>query len=154
MEGGAIAFLTSLAWIVVLMALGDTAELAADSIIQGLEASGGSFSANVYVTQLLLVWPGLVVILLSLMAATFYKGDVDPRLAIRRTTVYGALGILFVFFFSALGNVVSEFVESRLGLPGIVGTGLYGGSVAVLLLPLRGRFMKVAEGWVPSLDAE
>lgn len=93
-------------------------------------------------------------VLAGLTVAVLYQGTVDPALMIRRTTVYGILGVAFVFFFAALGNVVSEFLEARVGLPGIVGTGLYGGVVAVLLLPLRGWFTRVTERWVPKLESD
>ena len=92
--------------------------------------------------------------LAGLAIAVFYDGALDPSLAIRRTTVYGALGILFVFLFAGFGNVASEFVEQRLGLPGIVGTALYGGTVAVLLLPLRGWFTRATGRWVPKLEGD
>lgn len=95
------------------------------------------------------VGAGPFLVLLGIAIAVLYQGTVDPTLVICRTSVYGFLSVVFVFCFAALGNIVSELVEARLGLPGIVGTGLYGGGVAVLLLPFRGWTRRQAERWVP-----
>lgn len=87
--------------------------------------------------------------LVGLTVAVLYQGTVDPALMIRRTTVYGVLGVVFVFFFAGLGNIASEFLEARLGLPGVVGTGLYGGTLATVLLPLRGWLNRHTGVWLP-----
>ena len=92
---------------------------------------------------------GPLLVIIGLGVAVLYQGTVDPALMIRRTSVYGFLGVVFVFCFAALGNITSEFAESRLGLPGAVGTGLYGGFVAVLLLPFRGWVNRLTGRWVP-----
>ena len=89
-----------------------------------------------------------------LLLAVFYDGAIDPAFVIRRTTVFGILGVICVFLLAGLGNVVSEMVEERLGLPGVVGSGIYGGVVAILLLPLRRRFERITERWMPDYRTE
>lgn len=90
----------------------------------------------------------LPLFLIGLAIAVLYQGALDPSLAVRRTAVYGALGVIFVFLFAGLGNAASDVVQARLGLPGFVGSGLYGGTVAILLLPLRKRFSGIAGRWM------
>jgi hypothetical protein len=91
-----------------------------------------------------------LILVLCLAVAIFFSGAVDPTLVIRKTTVYGALGVLFVFLFAGLGNLVEGWVESALGLPGAVGSIMTGGAIAVALLPLRGRFAGLVGRWAPE----
>jgi len=58
----------------------------------------------------------------------FYRGDIDPRLAIRRTTVYGALGVAFLFLFAGLGNAAEGFLEASLGMAPLAGSIVTGGT--------------------------
>ncbi|MFC1574702.1 adenylate/guanylate cyclase domain-containing protein [Gemmatimonadota bacterium] len=82
---------------------------------------------------------GGVVFVACLAVALFRDGLFDPALAIRKTTVYGAVGIAFLFLFSAFGNVAESWLEGSLALPGGVGSALTGGSIAVLLIPVKRR---------------
>jgi class 3 adenylate cyclase len=78
-------------------------------------------------------------ILLSLLIATFYSGEFDPSLAIRKTSVYGTLGLLFLFLFAGFGNAAEGFLESSVGLPPFAGSVVTGGTLAVILIPVKRR---------------
>jgi class 3 adenylate cyclase len=95
--------------------------------------------------------PGSVVmvILVALYLAVFYAGSIDPTLMIRRATVYGALGILFLFFLAGFSNLAEEFLESTVGLPGGLGTVLGGGGIAVVLIPVKHRIDEYMNRMLP-----
>lgn len=79
------------------------------------------------------------VVLVCLYLAVFYDGLLDPTLAIRRTTVYGTMGLVFLFLFAGLGSLAENWLESSVGLPGSLGTVLIGGTSAVVLVPVKRR---------------
>jgi hypothetical protein len=105
---------------------------------------------SVFGWLLLLLPLAPLILVLCLAVAVFFSGAMDPALVIRKTTVYGAIGVIFVFLFAGLGNLVEGWVESALGLPGSVGSIITGGAIAVVLLPLRGRFAGIARRWTPD----
>ena len=81
----------------------------------------------------------MVIFVSALGVAVFYHGALDPRLAIRRTTVFGSVGVLFVSLFAGLGNLAEEWLGRGLGLPGGIGTVLSGGAIAAGLIPVKRR---------------
>ena len=87
--------------------------------------------------------------LVALGMAVLYEGAVDPRLAIGKTTVYGTLGVLFVILFSVVESIVSDLIEARLDLPGMVGSGASGAIVAAIILPLRGAVSRRVNRLLP-----
>lgn len=89
------------------------------------------------------------VILLSVITGVFYHGAVDPALALRKTTVYGAMAIAAVFLFAGLESLVSELLEEGLGVSGLVGSIVVGGAVALAIAPLYGKLRAVAERFLP-----
>ncbi|MFG1691131.1 hypothetical protein ACGF5M_03055 [Gemmatimonadota bacterium] len=97
---------------------------------------------------------GLVVFLLALAVAVFYQGAIDPRLTIKRTTVYGALGVLFLFLFAGIGNFVEDAVQQFSGMSGGIGSIVTGGLIAVVVLPLKGRFSNVADRYLPKVERD
>ncbi len=89
---------------------------------------------------LLVLAPTVLVIACTI--ALFYAGSVDPGLVLKRSTVFGALGALGIVLFAGLEEVLSEWVASRMGLPGVVGSLLAGsvtGGVMILLRKTVGR---------------
>ncbi len=78
-----------------------------------------------------------LVIVLGAAVGILYGGAIDPTLALERSAVYGALGVLGLVGFAAVENAVSERVEAWLDLPGFVGAMAAGGVVALILIPLR-----------------
>ncbi|MFW6088424.1 MAG: hypothetical protein ACODAB_01650 [Gemmatimonadota bacterium] len=85
-----------------------------------------------------------LVLVVSAAVGILYAGAIDPALALRRSTVYGALGTLGVLAFAALESAVAEWLESRLELPGFVGSVTTGVMVTAALLGLR----RAARGWL------
>jgi hypothetical protein len=92
-------------------------------------------------------------IVLGAAVGTLYSGAIDPELALEKSAIYGALGVLAVVAFAAMENVVSELVEGWLQLPGFVGSMAAGGLVAVALVPLRGLLRSWIDRSRPPTDA-
>jgi hypothetical protein len=84
----------------------------------------------------------LLGILASIAAAMLYRGALDPGLVLRRTTVYGALGVCVAFLFAVLENILSSQVAMRLGMPGATGSWLAGGVTALTVGPLHHRIKR------------
>ena len=95
-----------------------------------------------------------LLILTGFAMAILYSGAFDVRPIINKTSVYATLGVLFVLLFAVVESLVSEVVEARLGLPGMVGAAASGAIVAAIILPLRGRFSRWADRWIPKVDPE
>ena len=68
------------------------------------------------------------------------------RVLLLLTTVYGAVGALLIILFAVVESLVSEALEARMGLPDLVGAALAGATVALIVIPLRGRFSKWSPG--------
>ena len=99
----------------------------------------GDLPDPVTVWQVPLVLFAPLVIVVCLTVAVFYRGDLDPALVIRRSTVYGALGVLFVGLFAVAENLVSDSLVNRMGVPDTVGGALLAVFVALIVIPLRRR---------------
>ena len=72
-----------------------------------------------------------IVIVTALGFAVLVGGAVDPALAIRRTTVYGTLVLLFAFGFAAIEELVAETLVGRIGISDRSASILLGALVAV-----------------------
>lgn len=91
-------------------------------------------------------------IVVSVAVGVFHSGAIDPELVLKRTTIYGALAVMFLFLFAGIESLVSELVERGLGLPGLVGSMLVGGFVAVMIAPLRKPLSRLADRLVPRTE--
>lgn len=80
---------------------------------------------------------GLLVVPVCLAIGIFRGGAVDPRLAIRRTTVLGAMGAITLTLFMAVEGTASLTLMSVLSVPEGVAPLVAGSSVAVAFGPLR-----------------
>lgn len=110
-------------------------------------------SEFVYIHGPLAAWLPIGVVILVLLAVymgVFYDGVVDPALAIKRSTVYGALGVIFVVLFAGVESLFSELLEARLGLTSVGGAVLSGSVVALTVIPFRGRVSRWADRWMPK----
>ena len=85
------------------------------------------------------------VIVACLAVAIFYRGDLDPALIIRRSTVYGLLAVLFVVVLAVGESLASDLFVDRIGLSDAAGGALVAGITALLVLPLRGRFRNLVD---------
>jgi hypothetical protein len=120
------------AWL-ILGALGLLFAIAALDV--QLEALGVVVPVAIFIAPLVLVTCAAIGILRS--------GAVDPALVLRRSTVYGALGVLAVIAFASLENALSALVEARLGLPGVIGSMIAGALVAAVLIPVRAPLQRM-----------
>ncbi len=91
-------------------------------------------------------------IVVSVAVGVFHSGAIDPELVLKRTTIYGALAVMFLFLFAGIESLVSELVERGLGLPGLVGSMLVGGFVALMIAPLRKPLSRLADRLVPRTE--
>jgi len=96
----------------------------------------------------LLLLPPLTVSLAAVVLAVFFDGAVDPGLAIKKTTIYGALAGALLFGFGALENALEDLVLARIGLPPGSGTWLAGGTMAVAFKPLHAFLSARIGGWL------
>lgn len=71
--------------------------------------------------------------------AMFFAGAIDPALAIRRTAVVGLLSVLMLFLFAGVEQVIQEYLGAWVGFSERVGGVLTGGTVALLIDPVRDR---------------
>lgn len=85
----------------------------------------------------------------AFLYAIFGAGALDPSLAIRRSTVYGTLGALFLVLFAALESVLEDFAQARLGLSGRLGSMVAAGTIALVLVPFHKRLKRLAERVFP-----
>lgn len=74
--------------------------------------------------------------------AILHSGAVDPRLALRRSTINGIASTAGLLVFAGLENTLSSWVESRLGLPGSLGSLLAGAVSAGVFLPVQRRLSR------------
>jgi hypothetical protein len=93
----------------------------------------------------------MLIILVSIVAAILYRGAMDPGLVLRKTTVYGALGVCLAFLFAILENVLSSQVEVRFGMPGATGGWLAGGLTALAIGPLHHRIKRRSDKFINRL---
>jgi len=93
-------------------------------------------TAAVVVVALALVLAPLVVVF-SAATGILYSGALEPGLALRRSTLYGLLGVIGLVAYTAMETALSELVERWVPLPGFVGPVVAGVLVALVLIPLR-----------------
>ena len=91
-----------------------------------------------------------LVFVACLAIGIFGFGALDPALAIRRTVIYGALGIMAVFLFAIIEELISGPIVTRLGLPGTLGSAIAAGVVAIAFTALRSVSIRIARRFVPA----
>ncbi len=112
----------------------------------------GSALSDVDLTVLWTLSPALaaLVFVACLAIGIFGFGALDPALAIRRTVIYGALGIMAVFLFAIIEELISGPIVTRLGLPGTLGSAIAAGVVAIAFTALRSVSIRIARRFVPA----
>jgi class 3 adenylate cyclase len=76
-------------------------------------------------------------LILALGASVFARGLIDPRLALRRFTLWGLLGICLTFLFIVVERFLAMSIVHWLALPTETGTLVAGAAVAATFVPLR-----------------
>ncbi len=101
---------------------------------------GGEAASRVLVGLTALLPPVLGgVFLLLLVASIFFRGAIDPRLAIRKTSLYGFAALIITVVVAFTQNAAVVQVVGRLGLPAQSGSIFAGVAVAVVMAPMRRR---------------
>lgn len=89
--------------------------------------------------------------------ALFADGLFDPRLALRRSFVWGGLGVLLLFLFALVEEALQSLVLTRLGVASEVSAWVGGAAAALAFSPLRTRLERSAGSWLgpnrPDSDA-
>lgn len=85
-----------------------------------------------------------------LMTAVLYRGDIDPRLVVRRTAVYTLVTMSLVFVFAVFENYVADLVALFLGLPGGLVEAVGAGAVALLMKPVHDFLGHLSKRVIPE----
>ena len=107
----------------------------------GVMVTGATLMMAPYTLSLQLAALAFVI---SLALSIFYRGTVDPRLALGKVTLFGAIGIVLAFLFILLERAVAFQVAAWLGLAPESGALIAGALVAASVAPVRSR----ADRWV------
>ena len=97
---------------------------------------------------------GLLILVLTAIAGVFFQGALDPELVIRRTTIWGGLGILGVFTTAAIGNATQDLLASVFGITGLPATMVLGGLLAVAVLPFSKVLARLSTRAMEWLNAD
>jgi hypothetical protein len=87
----------------------------------------------------------ILCVVACLAVAIFFYGALDPRLALKSTTVYAALGVAGALLFAIVENIVSGVMVDSLRLSDGVGGPVAGGIVALATGPLRDAIVRAVE---------
>ena len=133
---------------------GAAAAMIASAVLVTLPFALGPVLGDVGWDIYMAVWMGvgpfvmLTLLIASIGIAVLYQGAVDPRLAIRKTTLYGSLGVTLGFLFGGTEVALSDYVLAALGAPAGASSVLAGGTVAIAFGPLRSTFKRRIDHWV------
>lgn len=107
---------------------------------------------SLWLASTLLFFPVMVAaILLGIALAVFYQGSLDPRLALRKGSVLGLLGVLLTTLFVAIEGAMSAQIVTRFGWPDETGALIAGTLTALGFSPLRSLVDRRAERLVETL---
>jgi class 3 adenylate cyclase len=84
---------------------------------------------------------------LSIAVAVYYQGALDPRLALRKTSLFALLGVGGVVLYAGVENLIQDRVASWLGIPEAASPWLAGGIVVLTIGSLQGRLA----GWITAM---
>jgi hypothetical protein len=82
--------------------------------------------------------------------AVFVRGGLSPQLVVRRTALYGALGVVGIFFVALLDQLLSSLLVTQLGISEGFVSSMMLAVVAVLLKPVHDRL----SGWLTRTIAQ
>ncbi len=105
-----------------------------------LLCGGSEVAGQLMMTAFALALPvGAIVLVLLLTCSIFFFGAFDPRMAIRKTSVYGIAALLLTVALAAAQSSLVSRIVSRLNLPGQSGSVFAGAMVALVFAPMRKR---------------
>lgn len=110
-----------------------------------LERVRPSFENAPYVIALMFPFTVIpAIFILGLGASMLARGLIDPRLALRKITLWTVLGVLLTFVFVAIERLVAVQLVRWFALPADSGAIVAGAAVAMTFVPMR----RAVEGWV------
>lgn len=105
--------------------------------------------------QILMLGPMFVAVqllvfafIVSLAFSIFYHGAIDPRLAARKITVFGVLGLVVAFLFVLIERTVALKVVALFNLSPDSGAIIAGGMVAATVAPIKNHAEKAINSFV------
>lgn len=90
-------------------------------------------------------------LLVMLFISIFYRGSLDPRLVIRKSTIYGFIGLGITTLFVAIEGALSTQAILQFGLPDQSGAIITGVLTAILFGPVRNRMEAKVEGFIDRI---
>ena len=93
-----------------------------------------------------------LVIVTGFAVAVFYDGALEPRLVVRKSTLYGLFGFGLAFLFAITEETVTNHMTAQLGLPDGTGTLVASGVIAVVFGVFHGRFNRKVQRWLEEDD--
>jgi hypothetical protein len=112
------------------------------SALRLIQMIGGGTTGKFFTVSMIVAFLVLVV---CLTIAMFFSGALDPALTIKRTAVYGLLGVALVFVFVAVENTVQDHFRAWLGLSDSSSGIIIGGTVALTVEPIKHQISRLAE---------
>lgn len=82
---------------------------------------------------------GFITFLLALLMSMFYRGAIDPKLLIRKSTIYTLIAIIMTITFVLIEATISSTAIVHLGLPSQTGALAAATFTALVFMPLRTR---------------
>jgi len=131
-------------WIAIVLFFSFTALSNAPLLYQGIFGGDALSPESVFALmdlQFLAPLLAPLLILIALMVSIFYRGDVDPKLALRGVTLWTVLGVLLTLIFAFVERSVAVKLSAMLGLAPQTGYVTAGAVVAATFQPVR----KIAE---------
>lgn len=89
-----------------------------------------------------------LIVVTGFAVAIFYDGALEPRLVVRKSTLYGLFGFGLAFLFAITEELVTNHMTAQLGLPDGSGTLVASGVIAVVFGAFHGRFNRKVQGWL------
>ena len=92
-----------------------------------------------------------LIFILTLIISIFYHGSLDPRLVIKKSAVYGFMGVVLTTLFVAIEGSLQTHAILQFGLHDQTGAIITGTVAAVLFGPVRNKMEVKVEGFIDRI---
>ena len=117
-------------------------------ILFGFFELGGILMMAQFTVAAPLLW---FIFILTLMISIFYHGSIDPRLVIKKSAVYGFMGVVLTTLFVAIEGSLQTHAILQFGLHDQTGAIVTGTVAAVLFGPVRNKMEVKVEGFIDRI---
>lgn len=117
-------------------------------ILFGIYETGGFFLQLVFALAAPLFW---LVIIIALFFSIFYHGSIDPRMVIKKSSVFGFIGLVLTTLFVALEGTLQSHAILQFGLHDQTGAIITGTMAAVLFGPVRNKVEDKVESFIDRI---